>query len=88
MNVQAEALCIVADGIPINGNSFASIPLPRQSLAVLIPCPLLFQAAAHEAQLRRWPRRLLLKGLQWFNLNRAELQVVTVIDGKGMEAAE
>ena len=46
------------------------------------------EAAAHEAQLRRLLRCLPLRGLQWFNLNHAELQAVTVIDGKGMEAEE
>ena len=46
------------------------------------------EAAAHEVQLRRLLRCLPLRGLQWFNLNRAELQAVTVIEGKGMEAGE
>lgn len=44
-------------------------------------------ADAHESQLRRLLRCLPLRGLQWLNLNHAELQLVTLArEGKGMEA--
>lgn len=42
------------------------------------------EATAHEQQLRRLLRFTDLKGIQWFNLNRSELQAVTLEqDGPG-----
>jgi hypothetical protein len=45
-------------------------------------------ALAHESQLHRLLRCLPLWGLQWLNLNHAELQLVTLIKGKGMGAGK
>lgn len=45
-------------------------------------------APAHESQLRRVMHCLPLRGLQWINLNHAELQLVTLRNGKGIEARE
>ena len=44
--------------------------------------------AAHETQLRRLLACLPLGGIQWFNLNHAELQLITLSKGKGMQARE
>ena len=46
------------------------------------------EAAAHEHQLRRVLRFTDLKGIQWFNLNRSELQAVTLERNGGDEAEE
>lgn len=45
-------------------------------------------SAAHEAQLRRLLRLTPLRGMQWFNLDHAHLQAMTLLKGKGMGARE
>ncbi len=44
--------------------------------------------SAYEVQLRRLLDCLPLRGLQWINLNHAELQLITLTNGKGMGARE
>src|SRR6185503_17517760 len=46
------------------------------------------EAAAYEAHLQRLLHCLPLRGIQWLNLNHAELQLITLSGGKGREAKE
>jgi GxxExxY protein len=69
---------VVRDGIRLGTH-----PLPRHArdIAFLVTA-FTDEAAMHESQLRRLLRHLPLRGVQWFNLQHANLQLITVTPGQ------
>lgn len=69
-----ERIPVVRDGIRLGTHS---LPRHAQDIAFLVTA-FTDEAAMHESQLRRLLRHLPLRGAQWFNLQRTNLQLVTV----------
>lgn len=77
-------LPVVRDGLELGTHR-----LPCHAVGVgFVVTALSKETVAYEAQLQRLLRGLPLRGLQWLNLNHADVQLVTLRNGKGMEAKE
>ena len=89
-----EALVHFFDGerrLPVvrHGLELGTHRLPCHTVGVgFVVTALSKETAAYEAQLQRLLRCLPLRGMQWLNLNHADVQWVTLRNGEGMATKE